>query len=804
MKKSGAAAKRAIRNILSERILILDGATGTELQKRGMPAGVCPEVWCLEHPRHTGEVHRSYARAGSDVVFTCTFGANRLKLETYGIAGVAEINRDLARLAREAAGPGVFVFGDIGSTGRFVEPFGPLGFEEAVSIFREQVRGLLEGGVDGFAVETMIDIQEARAALLAIREESNAFAVVTMTYEADGRTLGGTDPLTALATLQGLGADAVGSNCSVGPEAMAEMVRIVKPYAKVPLVAKPNAGLPRLVEGRTVFDMTPGAFARAAVKMAEAGGNLLGGCCGTAPEHIRALAEALRNRKPVAPLRRPPAVLSSARGCRVLEDGPLMIVGERINPTGKKALQEELRAGSMETVRRMAREQEEAGAALLDVNVGVPGIDEVKTVREVIGSVISVTALPLVIDSSRVETIEAALRLYPGRALINSISGERDKLDRLLPLAARYGAMFILLPLKGREVPETFDERREIVREVLREAKRYGLTKEDAVVDALVMTAASRPAAPRETLRTVEWCARSLRCRTVVGLSNVSFGLPERRWINGAFLAMAQALGLTMAIANPGQEELMSLKMAGDVLLAKDRNAAAYVRRFSAVRKEPEPAAAADPARRVADAILEGDRNAVVARVEEALSAGIGVGDLVEGTMIPAVVRVGDLYEQKRYFLPQLIAGAEAMQRAMDHLEPRLRGDAARASRGSVVLATVEGDIHDIGKNIVSLMLRNAGWRVVDLGKDVSAARIVSAMEEVKPRAVGLSALMTTTMVHMKQVIDLARENGFRTPFLVGGAVVTREYADSIGAAYGKDGVEAVRVLEALPPPEDS
>ncbi|PKN33719.1 MAG: 5-methyltetrahydrofolate--homocysteine methyltransferase, partial [Deltaproteobacteria bacterium HGW-Deltaproteobacteria-19] len=426
------------------------------------------------------------------------------------------------------------------------------------------------------------------------------------------------------------------------------------------------------------------------------------------------------------------------------------------------------------------------------------------TIREVIGSVVNITSLPLVIDSSRVETIEAALRLYPGRALINSISGERDKLERLLPLAARYGAMFILLPLKGREVPETFEERREIVREVLREARRHGLTKEDAVVDALVMTAASRPAAPRETLRTVEWCARSLHCRTIVGLSNVSFGLPERRWINGAFLAMAQALGLTMAIANPAQEELMSLKMAGDVLLAKDRNAAAYVRRFSAVRKEPEPAAALDPARRVSQAILEGDRDGVVARVEEALASGVGVSRLVEDTMIPAVVRVGALYEQKRYFLPQLIAGAEAMQRAMEHLEPRLRGDAARASRGSIVLATVEGDIHDIGKNIISLMLRNAGWRVMDLGKDVSAARIVTAMDEVKPRAVGLSALMTTTMVHMKEVIGLARDRGFRTPFLVGGAVVTREYADSIGAVYGKDGVEAVRVLEALPPPEDS
>jgi 5-methyltetrahydrofolate--homocysteine methyltransferase len=800
MKKSRAAAKRAIGRILAERILILDGATGTELQKRGLPAGVCPEAWCLDHPRATGEIHRTYRQAGADIVFTCTFGANRLKLETYGIAGVLEINRDLARLAREAAGPGVFVFGDIGPTGRFVEPFGPLGFEEAVAAFRGQVRGLLEGGVDGFAIETMMDIQEARAALLAVREESDAFTIVTMTYESDGRTLGGTDPLTALVTLQSLGADAVGCNCSVGPEAMAEMIRAMKPYARVPLVAKPNAGLPRLVLGRTVFDMSPEAFAGAAATMAEAGGNLLGGCCGTTPDHIRALALAVGDRKPLAPLRRPPAVLSSARGCRVLGDGPLLIVGERINPTGKKALQEELRVGRMETVRRMAREQEEAGADLLDVNVGVPDIDEAKTIREVIGSVVNVTPLPLVIDSARVETIEAALRLYPGRALINSISGERDKLERLLPVAARYGAMFILLPLRGREVPETFAERREIVREVLRESRRWGFTREDVVVDALVMTAASRPAAPGETLKTVAWCARSLRCRTIVGLSNVSFGLPERRWINGAFLNMAQALGLTMAIANPAQEELMSLKLAGDVLLAKDRNASAYVRRFSAARKEPEPAAAADPARRVAEAILEGDRDAVIARVEEALAAGIGVVRLVEDTMIPAVVRVGDLYEQKRYFLPQLIAGAEAMQRAMEHLEPRLRGDAARAARGSVLLATVEGDIHDIGKNIVSLLLRNAGWQVVDLGKDVPAQRIVAAMEDARPSAVGLSALMTTTMVHMKQVIDLARGRGFRTPFLVGGAVVTREYAESIGAFYGRDGVEAVRVLEALPP----
>ncbi len=417
-------SKEAIRRLLKKKILLLDGATGTELQKRGMPGGVCPELWCLEHPDVLADIHQAYRQVGSDIVYTCTFGANRYKLAQYGAQQVRETNRELARIARNAVGPRTLVAGDIGPTGHFVEPFGDLPFEEAVAAFSEQVRGLAEGGVDLFVIETMMDIQEARAALLAVKKTCPAFTLVTLTYEAGGRTLNGTDPVSALITLQSLGADAVGCNCSTGPEAMLAFIEAMKPYATVPLAAKPNAGLPRLEGEETFFDMDAATFAAHGPAFAAAGVNLLGGCCGTTPEHIRALAGALRDAQPRPPVRTALSAVSSARSFRLLErNAPLVIVGERLNPTGKKALQQELLAGRMSLVRRMTREQEQRQADLLDVNVGVPGIDEEKTIREVVSLLATATELPLVIDSSKVETIETALRLYPGRALIISIWG---------------------------------------------------------------------------------------------------------------------------------------------------------------------------------------------------------------------------------------------------------------------------------------------------------------------------------------------------------------------------------------------
>ncbi|MBN1663609.1 MAG: homocysteine S-methyltransferase family protein [Deltaproteobacteria bacterium] len=805
---------------LGTKIMILDGAMGTELQKRGMPAGECPERWCLNNPEAVCDIHRSYVEAGADVIYTATFGANRLKLGEYDMTNVRETNRELARLAKRAAGNDVLVAGDMGPTGQFVEPFGPLAFEDTVDIYKEQVQGLMEGGVDLFVIETMIDIQEARAALLAVKETAPYFTIVTMSYEKEGRTLNGTDPLTALVTLQSLGADAVGCNCSTGPDAMVDFLKIMKPYAKVPLVVKPNAGIPRIEGSRTVFDMSPDDFASYGPKLAAAGANIIGGCCGTTPEFIRLLKKSLAGVKPMQVVRKSISAVSSAWGHKIFKkEDPLTILGERLNPTGKKRLQQELLDGNMSLVRQMAKEQEQGGAELLDVNVGVPGIDEVKTIKEIIRLLATASKLPLVIDSSKVETIEAALRFYPGRAFINSITGETDKLKRLLPVAAKYGAMFILLPLADGEIPETSDRRKEIIRAVFRKARLYGFTKEDVVVDALVMTVASNPQAAVETIKTIKWSTERFGCMTSIGLSNVSFGMPEREWLNAAFLSMTQAAGLTMAIANPGSEKLIHMKSAGDVLLNKDKDAAAYIARFSAMTAEVKPEKTMQKSGEtsplhidktsgrddVRDAVIEGNREGIVGLLEARLATGEEAANIVDDSMIPAIMHVGELFEKKIFYLPQLIASAETMKKALSHLEPRLKNiQAARAAKGSVMMATVKGDIHDIGKNIIVLLLQNQGYQVIDLGKDVTADMIVNAMKTSDPDVVGLSALMTTTMVQMKEVIELAAKERLPQKFMVGGAVVTEAYARSIGASYAKDGVEAVKVVEKLIKPKTS
>ncbi|HOK05640.1 MAG TPA: homocysteine S-methyltransferase family protein [Syntrophales bacterium] len=800
MRKHG---NRKIKGLMEKKVLVLDGATGTELQRLGMPAGVSPELWCDRNPETLLRIQRAYGDAGADVIYTCTFGANRLKLKDHAFHGdVRDLNRRLALITRAAAGPRRLVAGDLGPTGRFVEPFGDLPFEEAVAVYREQAEGLLKGGVDLFVIETMMDIQEARAALIAVKELGDHFAFVTMTYEKEGRTLGGTDPVTALITLQSLGADAVGCNCSVGPKEMLQWLRAMAPSATVPLVAKPNAGLPRLTGGRAVYEMDPETFASFAAPFAEAGVLMAGGCCGTTPDHIAALASALEGVTPRRPARRSVSAVSSARAHKVFEaHQPLVVIGERINPTGKKNLQEELRRGRTDMVRALAREQQEAGAELLDVNVGVPGIDEAATMVEAVKALAHVTDLPLVIDSPRVATLEAALRIYPGRALVNSVSGEREKVETLLPLVRRYGAMFILLPLADGEVPEDFPRRRAVIGEVWKAARRLGFAKEDVVIDGLVMTVASRQDAPRAALETIAWAADRFRCPTVLGLSNVSFGLPERRWLNAAFLAMAVRAGLTMAIADPTREELMGIRGAADCLTGRDREGRLYVRRYGggAPAAKGGGSPVQDPAAAVTAAVLEGDREGIEGLVRTLLETGREPREIVEGVLIPAIVEVGRRYERRQYFLPQLMAGAEAMKRGLALLEPLLGGDGRGVrSRGLVLLATVKGDIHDIGKNIVALMLRNHGFEVLDLGRDVPTEEIIRRMKEKRPRVVGLSALMTTTMAVMGEVVAAARREGLMTPFILGGAVVTPEFASSLGAAYGRDGVEAVRVVAEL------
>ena len=796
-----------------KKIQILDGANGTELQKRGMPTGVCPEQWAIENPDIIKQIQKAYIAAGSNIIYTCTFGGNGVKLGEFGLGDrTFEINKRLAQLSKEAADGKCLVAGDIASTGRFIKPLGDMQFEECVDIFKEQVRGLLAGGVDLFVIETMIDIQEARAALLAVKESCDLPVCVSMSFDESLRTLTGTDPVTALITLQSLGADAVGCNCSTGPEHMVEIITKMKPYAKVPLMAKPNAGLPRLLNGVTVFDMGAEEFGSYAERFIQAGANLLGGCCGTSPDYIRELYKSCRDFTPQNPVFSQYSAVSSSRKTVFFGiNKPVAIVGERINPTGKKGLQVELKEGSTNEIRKFAHEQIEKGADILDVNVGMPGIDEKEVMVNTVSLLNSICDAPLCLDSSSPEVLEAALRIYPGRALINSISYEKIKLERLLPVAAKYGAMFILLPLSDEGVPEKAIQRQAIVQEVFNKAAAYGYQKNDIVVDGLVMTVSSNQEAALETLKLIEWCSREFGCGTIVGLSNVSFGLPERSWVNAAFMSMAIAKGLTMAIANPSSDLLMCIKMACDVIMKNDINSRNYIAYFNNTEK---PSTVEDERRagekntiekntgeRIFDAVLNGDNEGIGALIDKAVAENIAPRDIVDLYLIPAINQVGKLFDEKKYFLPQLIQSAETMKAGFTVLEPLLKqkNDNEEKEAIVVVIATVKGDIHDIGKNIVGLMLRNYGFKVHDLGKDVSAGEIIDQAKKLRAHIVGLSALMTTTMVEMEEVINLAKEQGLSCKFMIGGAVVDEEYAKAIGAdGYSRDAYEAVKLAKRL------
>ncbi len=565
--------RHRIAGLLRKRVLILDGAMGTELHKRGLPPGVCPEAWCMAHPEAVGEIHAAYGEAGADIVYSATFGANRIKMGQYGLANVRETNRALAAVAKKAVGAKGFVAGDIGPTGRFVEPFGDLAFEEAVALFREQASGLLEGGVDCFVIETMMDIQEARAALIAVREVSDLFTIVTMTYEKHGRTLNGTDPVTALVTLQGLGADAVGCNCSSGPEAMLAMIAAMKPQARVPLVAKPNAGLPRLVGDATVFDMDAAAFAAFGGAFAAAGVNLLGGCCGTTPDHIGALGAALAPAQPVAPLRkRGPAAVSSARSAQILERGkPLVMVGGRLSAADDEPLHQALFAGELGPVRQAVREQEKEGASIIRLKLGAPGIDEAETLGKILAQLSPTTRIPLMIDVERIEAVAMTLRRYPGSLLVR-MAGGREAWAGVLLAARQYGSVPALHcpPEEGPTVG------RKAVREIIAEARRQGFRAEEIVIDVSTGgVAIPQPQVLQTALGLISWCGQSIGCPTLLDVTGIGRGLPERQWLQAAFLAAAQAAGLTLAVADPALKELMQIRAAGDLLRGGDRSAAA-------------------------------------------------------------------------------------------------------------------------------------------------------------------------------------------------------------------------------------
>lgn len=812
--------REAFRELVKKDPVLLDGATGTNLQKAGMPVGVCPEQWILENSEVLIDLQKRYVEAGTDILFAPTFTASRIKLKEYGLEDhLEEMNRKLVALSKEAAkGTNALVAGDLTMTGEQLYPLGDLMFEDLVDVYKEQAKIIAEAGADLFVVETMMSLQECRAAVLAIREVCDLPVMVSLTYNEDGRTLYGTDPVTAVVVMQSLGADAVGMNCSTGPEAMLEPIAKMAEYATIPLLAKPNAGMPELIDGQTVFNVEPEEFAEVGKKLVEEGAAIIGGCCGTTPEHIRALKEAVKGIPVKAPLQTKRRMLTSERkSVEITLDGRFMVIGERINPTGKKKLQAELKEGSLNLVRTMALEQEENGASILDINMGMNGIDEKEMMLRTIYEVTSTVDCPLCIDSSHVDIIEAALRIYPGRALINSISLEKEKFEKLLPIAKKYGAMFILLPLSDEGLPKDSAEKHGIIHTIMDEAVRIGMAKEDIIVDGLVATIGANPNAALECFETFSYCKNELELPTACGLSNISFGLPERTYVNTAFLTMAIANGLTMAIANPSQELLMNAAFASDMLLNKKESDIRYIERMNflsekyggmervMVQKTPAGTSAAGGETRkestgsgVFQAVLKGNKEHVLEEVKKMLDGGAKPDEIINEHLIAAINEVGELFDKKKYFLPQLISSANTMKLAIEYLEPMLERSNTEAM-ATIVVATVEGDIHDIGKNLVVLMLKNYGYHVIDLGKDVPADVIVDTAMNEGAKVIGLSALMTTTMMRMKDVVELAKEKGCTAKIVIGGAAITESFSDEIGAdGYSKDAAECVKLVERL------
>lgn len=827
-----------------DHIIYLDGATGSNLVKAGMPSGVCPEQWILEHREVMLQLQKEYVQAGTNILYAPTFTANRIKLAEYHLEkNMSAMIHELVAISKEAAAstPGhpVYVAGDITMTGEQLKPIGKMELEELISIYKEQILCLVDAGADLLVVETMMSLAETRAALIAAKEVCDLPVIATLTFEADGRTLFGTDATTAAVVLESLGASAIGANCSTGPAQMESIIRDMVSHTRIPVIAKPNAGLPFLDEnGNTCYNMEAEEFTEEMEVLVNVGATILGGCCGTTPEYIRQIHGRFGTEAKITSSRRPEGIryLTSERLTLSfgLNDG-FFVVGERINPTGKKALQAQLREGSFEKVIQFAEEQEACGAKVLDINMGMSGIDEKASMLQALEEVSGVTNLPLSLDSSYVEVLEAALRHYPGRALVNSVSLETEKFEKLLPIVAKYGAMFILLPLSDAGLPKDIEEKKEIIHKIYERAASLGLHKEDIVVDGLVATVGANPKAALETLETIRYC-KANGFATICGLSNISFAMPERGFVNTAFLTLAIQAGLTMAIANPSQELLMSCALAADLLLDKEDAALRYIEYAGGVKERREEKEAelakklalvesqgtsfqtpggtvSDPTEPAAfssrqtsemqdklkTAVLKGNRNGIVKITNEALESGEKPAELLNQVLLPAINQVGEYFDKGKYFLPQLIASAEAMKNSIEVLEPLLQTDSSGEEMPVVVIATVEGDIHDIGKNLVALMLKNHGFHVIDLGKDVPQAKILETAKEHHAEFIALSALMTTTMQRMREIVAAAREEGITAKIIIGGAVITQDYADEIGAdGYSKDAADAVKLAKSL------
>ena len=817
---------------LRSEVLILDGSMGAFLQARGLPDGYAPDLWNVEQPDAIIAVHREYVNAGADILLTNTFGASRLRLAEYNAADrVRELNAAAVQNARRAIGDArTLVAGDIGPSGTTLQPGGELPFEEAVEIFSEQARALVDAGVDVIVIETMFDLVEMKAALIGVRDISRTVPVIAhMTYTVRGLTDTGTDPETAAIVLEACGADVIGVNCSVGPEDMLEVVGRMGRATSLPLSVQPNAGLPVMRHGRTVFPQTAEQMAPFARQFVDRGAAIVGGCCGTTPEYIRMIASEVGH-KPHATTNRLPGtwITSRSRSLRMGKGAPFLTIGERINPTGRKIFSQAIREGRTDLIVQDARAQAEGGAMALDVNVGVPLVDEAAMLEKAVLAVQTVTDLPLVVDSANVHALERGIRAFPGRPLVNSVDPVREKADFLLPIIKRYGCAVIGMCAES-EIPERAIDRVRNAEKILRMCEEYGIPKEWVVFDCISIPVSAAPVAAAQTIETIRIITNELGCATTLGLSNVSFGIPLRKTVHNTFLAQAIAAGLDSAICNAVDPLLQETVAAASLFAGRDLNCRRYIdlavpleakrKRDQAMLEaakagqllnvatpggdEPKAEAGAGKAKGTRDllwsAVVEGDKDGVPGLVKRALAEGIDPFDIFLNVLTPAIRHLGDLFGSGKKFIPHLIASADAMKAGVAVLMPLLEASGNIEKKGTVILATVKGDIHDIGKNIVGLMLRNFGFDVHDLGRNVPLEDILAAAREHKAQIIGLSALMTTTMMRMKDVIDAVRGQGLPHVVMIGGAVTTSSFADEIHAdGYGKDVGDVVAIAERM------
>lgn len=781
----------SIKDRLGKELLFLDGGMGTLLQAQGLEAGELPEAWNIKYPERVRQIHQRYKEAGSDIVLANTFGANRCKFHDteYSLEEVIKAGIENAKQT------GAFVALDVGPTGKLLKPLGDLSFEEAYEVFAEAVRYGEKYGADLIHIETMSDTYEVKAAVLAAKENSSLPVFVTMIFDEKGKLLTGGDVPSVVAMLEGLRVDAIGMNCGLGPKQALPILKTMRKYSSLPIIVKPNAGLPKQKDGETYYDVEPEEFAETMLEIVNAGAAAIGGCCGTTPDHIREMVKSCRGQS-VLPVEKKHDTIVSSYGQAVLLGEKPVIIGERINPTGKKRLKEALKTKDFDYILKEAITQQDAGAHILDVNVGLPDIDEVSMMKEVVQQIQSVTNLPLQIDTVDVAAMEAAMRIYNGKPMLNSVSGKKESMDTVFPLVQKYGGVVVGLTLDETGIPETADGRVEIAGKIISEAEKYGIDKKDIVIDVLTMTISSEKDGAKVALKALSKVREQYGVRTVLGVSNISFGLPRRPVINGHFYSMAMLNGLSAGIINPSSAEMMQAYDSYVALMGYDENCQSYITKYAVAQTE-QPVKKESAKMTLHYAIERGLKEESYKITRELVKEKYSL-DIIKEELIPALNVVGEGFEKGSVFLPQLLMSADAAKMAFAVIKEQLsKANIQEEKKNKILLATVKGDIHDIGKNIVKVLLENYGFEVIDMGKDVAPEAIVQRVKEEHIKLVGLSALMTTTVVSMEETIRQLKKAGLQCKVMVGGAVLNQEYADMIGADfYGKDAMQSVHFAQ--------